>query len=388
MSEMNLFSSMSVRVADYVMKKKNVGLIRFDIGTDLLGSTVVKVKHVTNEKLLPVNFSITEAGLLSWLEERFVPKNRAFVERLLDSIMDPGKPILFSLLKLTLGLSLTDDYWVVPYGETLLWEDYNLYNNQFEESLARLAFTGNGNEKVSGITSSPEFTTDGMLRKCWRRIDGQVYLYKGGTTGYANAGLEPYSEYYATQIAEALEVNSVKYNLEKWKGVLCSTCKLFTSEKYSLVHAYTVYGDATPSHILENALDRTREGLIDMYIFDTIIVNCDRHFKNFGFLRDNDSGVLLGLAPLYDHGISLLNYAMSDDLKNVYKYLERKEMTFANVNASFAGMVSQFLTPRHRHGLRRLLNFEFKKHPLYNLPDDRLRFLNKFIQERAREALD
>ena len=52
------------------------------------------------------------------------------------------------------------------------------------------------------FSTSPELTTNGMLRKAWRFVEGDgIYLYKGGTEGAANTGNEPYSEYYACQIA-------------------------------------------------------------------------------------------------------------------------------------------------------------------------------------------
>ncbi len=63
--------------------------------------------------------------------------------------------------------------------------------------------------------SSPELTTNGMLAKCWRRIDGKIYLYKAGTSGCANLGKEPYSEYYASQIAKTMGINQFSYNLKK-----------------------------------------------------------------------------------------------------------------------------------------------------------------------------
>ena len=78
--------------------------------------------------------------------------------------------------------------------------------------------------------SSPEFTTNGMLPKCWRRVSGKVYLYKGGTEGASNTGFEAYSEFYAAQVAQAMGINAIPYNLSKWKGRLCSTCELFAGK--------------------------------------------------------------------------------------------------------------------------------------------------------------
>ena len=69
-------------------------------------------------------------------------------------------------------------------------------------------------------------------RRC-RRIGGNIYLYKGGTEGSSNTGNEPYSEFYAAQVAAAMSIHAIPYGLSKWKGILCSTCELFTSKEYA-----------------------------------------------------------------------------------------------------------------------------------------------------------
>ena len=57
-----------------------------------------------------------------------------------------------------------------------------------------------------------------------------------------------------------------------------------------------------------------------MLVFDAVIYNEDRHFSNFGLLRDNHSGKILGAAPVFDNGLSLFNYAMQDDINNLKEY--------------------------------------------------------------------
>lgn len=104
----------------------------------------------------------------------------------------------------------------------------------YEKSLALVAYTGDtGDTGVGGsweaFSTSSELTTNGMLRKAWRFVeDDGNYLYKGGTEGAANTGNEPYSEYYACQIADKMGFGCVQYDLENWKGILASKCRLFT----------------------------------------------------------------------------------------------------------------------------------------------------------------
>lgn len=84
----------------------------------------------------------------------------------------------------------------------------NLYENPFSNVLAALAFAGYGSSLRLSLRSSPEFTANGRPPNCWRRVDGKVTLYKGGTMGASNTGYEPYSEYHAAQVAAAMGANA------------------------------------------------------------------------------------------------------------------------------------------------------------------------------------
>ena len=58
-------------------------------------------------------------------------------------------------------------------------------------------------------------------------IRDSIYLYKGGTEGAANTGNEPYSEYYACQIADKMGIGCVPVSythldVYKRQAVLCN----------------------------------------------------------------------------------------------------------------------------------------------------------------------
>lgn len=61
-----------------------------------------------------------------------------------------------------------------------------------------------------------------------------------------------------------------------------------------------------------------------MLVFDAVIYNEDRHFGNFGVLRDNRTGKVIGPTPIFDNGLSLFNYAMSDDLEFLEEYAKNR----------------------------------------------------------------
>ena len=159
-------------------------------------------------QLFPLDLKVSPEGIIRWLNRRIIPKNRAFAGEILAQFgltADDTKGII-DVCKV---LSLNDSYWIVPLGFDGAFADFNLYENRFSEELALLAYTGNGASHDT-LTTSPEFTTDGTLRKAWRYIEGNgIYLYKGGSEGGVNAGNEPYSEYYACQIAERMGINAV-----------------------------------------------------------------------------------------------------------------------------------------------------------------------------------
>ena len=155
--------------------------------------------------------------------------------------------------------------------------------------------------------------------KCWRRKDKKILLYKGGTKGASNTGNEPYSEYYAFQVTQALGINAIEYGLSKWEGELCSTCELFTSKEYAFLSVGRVVTSGGMKAVKEYYArlgEKFIDALNDMLVFDALIMNTDRHFGNFGFIVDNKTNQIVAPAPLFDHGNSLLNYAANDDLKN------------------------------------------------------------------------
>ena len=45
---------------------------------------------------------------------------------------------------------------------------------------------------------------------------------------------------------------------------------------------------------------------VGMVYLDALVFNMDRHTNNYGFLRDRQTGEVLGLAPLFDHNIALV----------------------------------------------------------------------------------
>ena len=363
-------------------------LLTFSLEAKGLEGLTAEIHYIDENKqsLLPVDLTVTGEGIVKWLAERVIPKNRAYVDVILKQFGLNANNTK-GVIDLCLGLSLKDSYWVTPVEFIGTFDEYNLFENPFSEALSLIAFRGSGNvEKESFI--SPEFTTNGMLRKAWRHIDGDgIYLYKGGTEGAANTGNEPYSEYYACQIAKTMGLKCVAYDLENWKGILASKCALFTD----IDTAFVPIGDLMKSNTLKAALDcyeslgkEYYDDVCSMLVFDAVIYNEDRHFGNFGLLRDNHTGEFTGTAPIFDNGLSLFNFAMPDDLKNLDAYAKTRTTPY---RISFEDVCRAVMSSKQKNQLRKLVNFTFTRHPSINLPEERLQAIENHIQKRVRELL-
>ncbi|MBR4059801.1 MAG: XRE family transcriptional regulator [Lachnospiraceae bacterium] len=376
---------------NYELKHYDLSLVLFS-ATEDTNTPEIKILWVNEVKkdLFPLDLELTNEGLAKWLKHRTIPKNRAYVHNFLSKCgLNINRPM--TIIKVSKGLSLNDCFWVVEEGFEGTFDKFNLYDNRFSQVLALIAFTGYGSSIRTSLASCPEFTTNGMLPKCWRRKDGKILLYKGGTSGASNTGNEPYSEYYASQVAKVLGVNAIEYGLSKWKSELCSTCELFTSKDYSFLpvgRIVTSGGMSAVKEFYKKLGQNFADALNDMLVFDAVIMNTDRHFGNFGFIVDNRTNKIVAPAPLFDHGNALLNFAGRDDLESVEALNAYADTLLPCVYDDFIGTAKGVLTQKHREGLRKLLEFKFKRNSRYNLPDKRLKLLEKMIRERAKKLLD
>ena len=376
---------------NYELKHFDTTLIRFS-ATEDSNTPEIQILWQNEEKkeLFPLDLDVSGDGISKWLKHRTIPKNRAYVHNLLSKCgLNLNRPL--NIIKVSKGLSLNDCYWIVEEGFDGHFDDFNLYENNFSNILALIAFTGYGSSIRTSLASCPEFTTNGMLPKCWRRTKGKIKLFKGGTTGASNAGNEPYSEFYAFQIAQAMNISAIPYNLSKWMGMLCSTCELFTTKDISFVpvgRIVTSGGMKAVREYYESLGDDFVKALDDMLVFDALIFNTDRHFGNFGFLVNNKTNKIAAPAPLFDHGNSLFNFAGADDFSSDAALKQYADTLMPCVYDDFTASAKKVLSAEHKEGLRRLLNFKFKKHSRYNLSNDRLKLIEKQIRLRAAELLE
>ena len=373
----------------YVLRLYDTDLLSFTLSERGIEGLKAQIHSVNEEAraLFPLDLELTDDGLVKWLQRRVIPKNRAYVAEILKtfglSVNDTK-----GIIDVCKGLSLNDSYWVVPQGFTGTFAQYNLYENRFSEILSLVAYTGIG-QSDAAFTTSPELTTNGMLPKAWRFIEGEgIYLYKGGTFGAANTGNEPYSEFYASQVAQAMGLDAVAYELENWKGILASRCKLFTDIDTSYIPIGRIVREGGLKACLEYYRQlgpEAYEQVRSMLVFDAVIYNEDRHFGNFGVLRDNHTGKVTGAAPVFDNGMSLFNFAMPEDFQDLDAYAKTRGTAYG---VSFESVCQEVMGPVQVRQLRKLIGFTFRRHLRLNWPEYRLMAIERHLQKRVRQFLD
>ena len=287
------------------------------------------VVHEPSQLPIRLKNECSEATLRDWIERRSLPVNRHHMEAMLGAL-NLEKP--FDIMRYSHALSLNDTFWMKEADETVTFSQINLYDNQFDEALGWIAFTGLPSD-ISRNLSTPELTTVGVLPKFWQRLGfHDIILVKGGTSGASNAGFEPYREVAAHIIGNRLGIQTIPYHLQKVKGKIASVSSLFTSRETGLMTG-SEYLDYKYPNIKSKALGdlfaaMKRDGIdlrsfYEMCLLDYIIENFDRHLNNWGFSVDNQTQRILGLAPIWDNGMSL-DFGKPKDLRERFDFASFK----------------------------------------------------------------
>lgn len=320
---------------------------------------------------LPYDFTTVN----EWIDDRQIAKHRTSIKRLMAELGINNHKGFVDMVRC---VSLTDTFWVRRDDSGLTWADVSLYENSFDDVVARIAFDGVGicGRQFSG--TSPEFGTSGSFDKCWVREEDGPHLLKRGSSGYANAGFEPYSEKLCSDLLEAAGVAHVPYTLRNYHGKLASDCPLFTSEEHGFVPAIRLFrrGFGIPDVLAFAERHGGDQPFREMVIMDAVCANVDRHAGNYGFMVDNQTGEVLGMAPLFDQNMALLPYLMEHD--DLAEYLGHQR---PKIGGGFVEVARALITPAIRSKLVALKDFEYED-PGFGYPRWKLDVANKLKRDQ------
>lgn len=297
----------------YMLMHKMIPVM--DIELDEITGGVMKIGKVFDQRHIPVGISVGKgvvdrASLNKWWIGRSIPASRSGIREALEAMNISSTEMLLSKC---FGLSLSDQYWVCPDHSGLEWEKVNFFNNTFSEDVGHALF-GQAPDHAELDLMSPDNTSDGQLKKKWIIADGKRCLIKGGS---APAYQEPLNEVLATAVLQRLKVeNYTPYRIMWEDNLPYSVCDDFITPQTELVSAWHILQTVKKEnhvswyqHYLNCCehlgIPHVRESLDRMLTLDYIMANTDRHFNNFGAVRDADTLQWIGPAPLFDSGTSL-----------------------------------------------------------------------------------
>lgn len=262
--------------------------------------TVYRVEDVVQPAHLPIGLFSADRrefakNLNLWLAGRIIPASRSGFHHALEALQIQKKLQLSAstLMMKCFALSLSDQYWLNPAEQPLEWRKVNFYHNDFSEDVGNILF-GQIPERDSIDLVSPCNTSDGWLKKKWKILNGQRVLVKGGS---GMAQQEPFNEAAASLLCRKLGIPHVEYSLLFEGSQPYSVCTNMTTDRQDFVSGYYIFsafprgdGVSAYAHFLncceKLGIPDVTEQLQQMMILDYLICNQDRHFGNFGAIRD------------------------------------------------------------------------------------------------------
>ena len=296
----------------YVLKHKDRDVLEVEL--DQHGA-IFAIGKISDADHLPVGTAGKNGAdikiLRDWWKGRSIPASREGLRELLESLdMITSE----QLLGKSFGLSLSDQYWICPRNADLKWKDVNFFHNPFSEDVGNMLFGKMGPKDPKAVSLiSPDNTSDGVLKKKWKIIDGKRCLIKAGSRPFNQ---EPANEVLASRICERLGIPYANYWIAELDGMKYCVCEDFVTGDTELVTAWHIKNliksdnstsdyDSFIFKAEELGVGDARRRIDMMIVLDFIIVNTDRHYNNFGLVRNADTLEWLSVAPIYDSGTSM-----------------------------------------------------------------------------------
>lgn len=317
------------RIVQYTLMNKNHPVLNFLY--DLETHHVTKLTNTIDLAYAPPAIldrkgTVTRSALDSWWHHRAIPASRAQIYALMEGLKIDST---LELAEKNFGLSLSDRYWLNDAENPQKWEEINFFDNDFTDDLGLLTL-GQESSNENPNLMSPNSTVGGDLNKKWTIIEGKRILVKSGSS-FINQ--EVYNEVIATSLHQRLlnAENFVPYTLhQEGKRTYCA-CPNMLGPDEELIPAWHIIQNRKQSNsqndyqFLVDSFKRL--GLCDvetflskMFVCDYIIGNFDRHYNNFGVIRNVETLEYTRMAPIFDSGNSLWCQVETLDTLHDFEY--------------------------------------------------------------------
>ena len=281
-----------------------------------------KVKPLL-QSIMPLYFDEEHDSILGWLEQRAVDKHRINARLLKKALRLTTAEDIEVVLKVH-GATITDNCWFREAGSNLAYDDVKFKENMFD----KLALYGDPDSFNQPESATPELTNIGSFEKCWRLADGKWWLYKQGSD------LERFSELFISYFGKTLGFSMAHYELD---GEFIKSLD-YTEQRVNYEPMYSLVGEDEDYQKSWEALEKicpaAAEDYVKMVFLDAICFNMDRHTKNYGVLRDIQTGDVIGLAPNFDNNIALISRGYPKNMERTNDKLIQFFVDFVSGNGT------------------------------------------------------
>lgn len=341
------------------LMNKDIPVMKIFIGVENFVNTS-RVLEVYNENIVPRSL-LSSSSLQDFLDSRLVLSHRKNVKQLFEAL---GMNSIEDMLSVTNGVSLNDTFWLKMLDDKKKWKNVSPYINPLNQVIAEYSYDNSRMVGGKKITSSPEFATSGQFPKCWRRLNGTIYLYKAGSSGASNSGNEPFSESLASELGDAMGINHVRYEYVNYKGKDATRCANMCDEDYGLyaAHEYSKELNSYEKILDFCKKDKDKKQVCDMLLLDYLTLNTDRHLGNIGIIVNNDTQEFISISPIFDNNMSLLPYYMEQLDGNIENFISNNDGHITtSLGMEFDDLFEMIDSQHVRRRLESVRNFEFKQ---------------------------
>ena len=227
---------------------------------------------ILDENLAPGSIVRQTASFDEWLRTRYSVGSNTSARRLMLRAFGADKHN-DSTLRATRALSLSDCYWIKRQSEAVSFNDVSPYFND--------EWDGNGTFKGGSIST---LFVNGAADKRW--INSQTLLKVGS-----------FKEIEAYRLCDELGIKyDTKVELSD-DGLLVTN---FTSPNRFLESMEQSGFVQEGENAREKAVALFGEQAVALFVVDYLVEHDDRHWGNYGFMRNSDTGEYEGMSPYYD----------------------------------------------------------------------------------------
>ena len=330
----------------FILMNKNtpIALIEYDTNYNEI-KNIYEIYNIDYAPLSIINASKDKSKnvvkvMNEWFKGRGIPSWRKDIENLLEKLNVAAPE---ELLNKAYGLSLSDQYWIKEEKSSIKWSDINFFENDFKyKGYLEASLSTESSEKAD--LHSPNNTTDGMLQKGWIIENGKRVLVKGI---YQPSREEPINEWLTSNICKRLNFEYCNYSIDIVNNKIVSKCDNFITSDEEIISAYDVLNSKQKSNNIndfehyiqileEHNIPNARRNVEDMFIIDFLMMNFDRHLKNFGIIRNVNTLEWVRTTPIFDTGESM----QCDKLTNEINFSNGTGKFFTNTNKKFSEILS------------------------------------------------